>query len=157
MIVVEHTYRSVNPEIAMPKIESFFIVGSLIFLGVIIEVIRKTKNIPITILDLMFFPGSIFFTVVFCRSILMGEESMRQYNLVEPISFIKKLGLFIAALLSIAFGFWMIWIGVHEPLKYFSGVRGAAHGYTMVPVGILIFVFGVFGVIKSIIINFFNE
>ena len=30
---------------------------------------------------------------------------------------------------------WLTWLGVQDPLHFFSSVKGAAHGYTLIQIG----------------------
>ncbi len=46
-------------------------------------------------------------------------------------------------------GLWSIISGACNPLGYFSGVKGAVHGYTFLIIGIMIAVFGIAGIVKS--------
>lgn len=140
----------------MYRLKYCFTICSVVFLVTIIEIIRKSTNIPVTILDLLFFPFTIVFVISFFRCTLFDKRTIFHYNLIEPISFMKKLGIFMVSLLTMVLGLWGIWTGVREPLTCFSGVRGALHGYTIVPMGLFLFLIGAYGVLKSILIRFFK-
>ena len=42
-------------------------------------------------------------------------------------------------------GTWVAWLGIQAPLQYFSGVKVAAHGYTLIQFGILITLYSIWG------------
>ncbi len=47
-----------------------------------------------------------------------------------------------------------MWEGFKDPFSYFSGIKGAAHGYSLIAIGLLIFSLGVTS-ISSVIRNVF--
>lgn len=131
-------------------------VCGLVLLAVIIEIIRQKTNIPVTLLDIFFFPGCLLFSFIFLRYEFLNKKTLFKYNLVEPVSALKKLGVFVGALFLTALGGWCFWMGICEPLTYFWGIKGAAHGYTLVAMGFLISLLGAYGVLKSVLIRFFK-
>ena len=42
-------------------------------------------------------------------------------------------------------GSWLAWLGIQTPLKYFSSVKGAAHGYTLIQIGGLTALYSMWG------------
>lgn len=129
------------------------VICGLIIIGTIIEILRQRNGIPITLLDVMLFPIALLFSVVFLRHEFFNKKNLFRYNLAGPVSIPKKIGIFIGCMLMAVSGIWCLWLGICDPLAYYSGVRGAVHGYTMVAFGLFLFLLGAYGVLKSILIN----
>lgn len=124
----------------------------LIILIIIFEIIRNVTHIKVTLLDLMLFPMSVLFTYALLRYEFFNKKYLLRYNLVEPVSCKRKIGLLIGSILLMALGLGCLLLGVREPLAFFSGVRGAVHGYTMVVMGILMLLCGAYGTLKLILL-----
>jgi hypothetical protein len=129
----------------------------LIILIVIFEIFRNLTHIKFTLLDLMLSPICIICIYGLLRYEFFNNKYLLRYNQVEPVSRIRKLGIFIVSVLLMLTGLWCLLLGVREPLAFFSGIRGAVHGYTMAVMGILMLLIGAYGTLKSILIRFLKK
>lgn len=136
------------------KIKEYWPVAALMVLAVIIEIFREITGIPVTILDLLFSP---FLLIAICyipyyRYTQKKKKSKRRDNFeyYEPLTAIKTSGYITVFVLMAALGIWGLWEGLHNPLKLYTGVRGAAHGYTLALVGIFLIGTGFWCIKKTV-------
>lgn len=127
----------------MIKFKSF---GYYIVLFVIIftsEAIRQALDIPVTILDITLTPLAVFILFLFLRTFFIDKKAKKKINAIESIPLTKSIGMIMSSILLLALGWWGIWAGALEPLKLFTGVKGAGHGYTLVVIGLIIVLMGI--------------
>lgn len=134
----------------MSKLKTTIYVSLLIGVGLIIEWFRAETGIPVTILDILLLPLCVIFIYIVIREILFADKSSVNSENLQSLSPAKRLGLIVVCLLMLLLGAWGIWAGLSAPFDYFSGVKGAAHGYTLAIIGLLIVLFGLVGVWSTI-------
>ena len=126
----------------MKVIKESKIGNALIFAGVLsfalsIDFIRRQYHIPVAFWDIILFPLSVLCILYFLKNFLFKKKREGLKYLGED-STLKKVGMMMASLcLFLPLGIGSFWMGATELLGYLSG-RGGAHGYTLIPLGILI-------------------
>ena len=110
------------------------------------EVFRAYTGLSMTLIDVIFFPASILI-LFFLAKYLITSKSKKQinHNKKTPMQFFYYIVLFIVFCLL---GFWCIYAGWQAPFQLFSGVKGVAHGYTLISLGVLISSVSIWGVFK---------
>ncbi len=141
----------------MDRLKNLPAICGLILLIVIFEIFRGLTHIKLTLLDLMLFPICIICIYGLLRYEFFNKKYLLRYNLVEPVSRGKKFGIFIVSILLMLSGLGCLLLGIREPLAFFSGVRGAVHGYTLAAMGVSMLLIGAFGTLKSILIQFHKK
>ncbi len=136
----------------MPKNETFIFVIGWLIISIILEITRQQANIPITIIDLSVLFFCLFVIVSIFRSPSYSKKTKKKQYDNEPVPFFKKMGLVLTFILMIVLGVSVFWIGIQEPFKFFTGIKGAAHGYTLVALGLIIIGTSVFGLWKVCLI-----
>ncbi|EIA5326263.1 hypothetical protein K7L04_004711, partial [Vibrio parahaemolyticus] len=58
---------------------------------------------------------------------------------------LQLIGFLIFTITLAAMGGWITWLGIQAPLQYFSSVKGAAHGYTLIQLGGLTALYSMWG------------
>ncbi len=134
----------------------FRICGLLLFITVF-EIFRRLTGISLTLIDLMLNPLIIVFTYALLRYEIFNKETLFRYNLPEPVSLSKKIGILFGSLIMVLLGSWSFISGIREPLGFFSGIKGAAHGYTLAVMGISMLLLGGYGTVKSLLILFWKR
>ena len=137
---------------------SIYIIACLSVL-ILIESLLQMTGLPITVSDLTFTPGSIIIIYFIFQLIRKNKDEKYAYVPPESVSLLKLNGVVLAFIFMTALGAWCLWEGVHNPLKFYSGVKGSGHGYTLALVGMLTSIFGVIGFwlsVKSIYKKCFN-
>jgi len=109
---------------------------SILLAIILVEVFRSITGIPITILDIILFPSGLLIVFVFAR-LLVKREAITGTN-PEPMTALKRWGYFVFSFFLLALGIWAIDAGIETPFALFTGVKGAAHGYTVAVLGLLI-------------------
>ena len=136
------------------KVKNAFVIIGLLLIALAIEYMRRTYGIPVTILDILLFPLSLVFTFVLLKNFFF-EQSREEKESMNAHSLRSITGrAAITVLLFFPLGLWSIWLGIQNPFEYFSGVKGAVHGYSLVVLGVFIFSIGIMltiSVIRSII------
>ncbi len=124
----------------------------LLFLAVafFLEFIRRNYQIPVTILDVLLFPLAILITGYSLKNLIFKRKQKLSNYPTDDSKLKLVFSLFFCLIVMIPLGLYTAWMGIQEPFEYFSGVKGSAHGYTLVPVGALIAGLGVFVVFKII-------
>ena len=105
-----------------------------------VEVLRYYTGLPFTIIDIIIFPFSIILLLFGVKTLLSPAQQNPESKAVK-LTAIKLFGVFIVAILFFLLGAWAIYEGGHNPLTLYSGVKGAAHGYTLLSLGLLISAF----------------
>jgi hypothetical protein len=125
----------------MPTIKSILFWAVLICLTVVVEVVREMTGIPVCIGDLLFIPLALFMLYFVLQPCMF--MSNRVDDGMTTAAHLKKNGwVFIVALGITALGLFCIRMGFNNPWEFFTGVKGAAHGYTLFLVGLSIATFG---------------
>jgi hypothetical protein len=114
----------------------------VIALIVTIEALRYFTGLPITVIDLLMFPASIILIALSLKSLLFHRttsiEIVRQQNKPSLYSLMLR---FFTAIAGLLLGLWSLYEGANNPLLLYTGVKGAAHGYTLFTLGLLVFGF----------------
>ena len=126
--------------------DTLWVIG-LVVVGLFIEAFRQSTGIPVTIIDILFFPILplfIFFTIKY----FFFSEKRKNKQVINNEEVRDKLwAVPIFLFLMLPLSLWCIWTGFEEPFVYFTGVKGAAHGYTLAAIGITILGFSLFALI----------
>jgi len=118
----------------------------LIVLAIVIpEYIREKFDIPITIIDLILFPTCIFLSALSIYYVFTNGIKFEMS--IQPMSRLSRLGYILLALILLLLGAWSIVAGWQSPFLLFSGVKGAAHGYTLIVLGLLVSCFSIYSAI----------
>lgn len=124
------------------KIGDTLLIAGIILIAFVIDFIRRRYHIPIALWDIIFFPLSVLI-IFYSLKYLLFKRKKEGLKYLGDDSTLKKSGMIVATLvLLLPLGMGLIWMGVTEPLGYFSG-KGGAHGYTLIPLGLLIAGFSV--------------
>lgn len=122
----------------MEKIKKIFFVICFVLFGLTLDLIRIEYKIPITLIDLILFPISITILFFFFKWLISKKND--NFYLVETSLKVLLFNFLVFSVIVIPLGIWTIWAGMIDPLKYFSGIKGAAHGYTLVSTGFLLLI-----------------
>jgi len=115
----------------------------LIILAILaVEFFRSVTGIPVTILDLILFPMSLLIVFFTLKLLVKSKDLAAVKN--KPMPWHKRWGYFVFSLLLILLGLWAIVAGLQAPFHLFTGVKGAAHGYSLVALGLVITVFSIY-------------
>ncbi len=114
------------------KIKTGIIIVLAIFIS---EGIRLYTGLPITIIDIGILPITclLIYYMRFYKSPF--SKSYKDMTTHQPQSAWQLIGFLVFTIMLAIMGAWIAWLGVQEPFKYFSGIKGAAHGYTLIQVG----------------------
>jgi hypothetical protein len=113
----------------MDKIREFAVFLVLIGMGVLVSV----TEMPETLVDLLLFPLSCIALYLFANELVkMGVE--RPEN-GDPTLRERVGRLILGTVIFLPLLAWSVYAGVKNPIGYFTGVRGALHGYTLIPLG----------------------
>ncbi len=134
----------------MNRYQNIVFILSALVIAAVIELIRRRYGIPITILDLILTPGTLVITFFVLKHLIQKKYEPDNGNL-DNLSLPKRLAVLSAFIfMMIPLGGWCVFMGVREPLGYFTGVKGAAHGYTVFIVGMAVLSVGFFGAYKVV-------
>jgi len=129
----------------MSKFKDVGLVFIILIVAVVVDIFREATHIPVTLMDIVFFPFFVFIIFYAVWAVLSAKWFNKSKSKARkkpipstPLSIPAKFGVFVTSLGMLALGIWAVWEGILQPGKYFSGVRGAMHGYTMVPMGLCI-------------------
>lgn len=117
----------------------------VITLIIFVESLLQMTGLPITVFDLTLAPGSLIIFYFIFQLIRKNKNEKYNYTAPEPSSLLKLNAALLTFILMIALGAWCLWEGIHNPLKFYSGVKGSGHGYTLALVGLLTTLFGIIG------------
>ena len=120
----------------------------IVLIILISEGIRLYTGIPITLIDIIIFPITCvliyfikFYTSPFSNNSINTQQSTNAWELVGFVFFV---------ILLTIMGVWITWIGIQDPLQYFSSVKGGGHGYTLIQVGAITALYSVWFALKCI-------
>ncbi|WP_022946110.1 hypothetical protein [Pseudoalteromonas ruthenica] len=117
----------------------------IVLVILISEVIRLHTGLPITIINIVVLP--ITCLLIYCMKYYRSPFSKTYKgtdNHLKQTPF-QLIGFLLFTISLAAMGSWIAWLGIQAPLQYFSGVKGAAHGYTLIQVGGLIALYSTWG------------
>lgn len=110
---------------------------------IIVEVLRYYTGLPFTIIDITVFPLSVAMLFFGIMAIITNKSDVHKTEKTR-YSTIRLSSYFLAAILFFALGLWAIYEGWNNPLELYTGVKGAAHGYTLLSMGLFISAFSVY-------------
>ena len=134
------------------KFKSILFIIGFMTIGLILEFTRKAYGIPVTILDILLFPLSLIFTVLLLKDFFINQSKEKTKKSLKLKASAIAGRIAITLLLFFPLGIWAMWEGLKNPFGYFSGIKGAAHGYTLTAIGLFIFSLGII-FISSVIRN----
>ncbi len=120
--------------------------GIIVVLVILIsEGIRLYTGLPITIIDIGILP--ITCLLIYYIRFYKFPFSKKYYdkNTQQPQSGWQLIGFLVFTIMLAIIGAWIAWLGIQGPLHYFSSVKGAAHGYTLIQVGSVITIYSLGG------------
>ncbi|MCG8549198.1 MAG: hypothetical protein MI799_02210, partial [Desulfobacterales bacterium] len=112
---------------------TFFFIAALI-----LEFIRKRYLVPVTIMDILLFPLSVLIIVYSLKQLVFRKNKETYSHSVDDSKLKLILYLCFSLIVLAPLGLFTLWMGIQEPLGFFSGIKGPAHGYTLIPLGIVI-------------------
>lgn len=132
------------------KIKSIINTLALVLLIIAIESFRHATELPFTVIDILILPLSIISIVFGLKSLFINRKKT---NLPEPIeqSLLKQSVHIFTAILVLLLGLWALYEGWNNPLLMYTGVKGAAHGYTLLSIGLLLSGYSIYYILKSTI------
>ncbi|KOO01781.1 hypothetical protein AKJ17_18840 [Vibrio nereis] len=124
------------------KIKTIIIIVLVILVS---EGIRIYTGVPITILDVVILPitCSLVYLMKYYKFPFSKTYKDRQSHQTQNA--FQLIGSLVFTAILAVMGTWVAWLGIQAPLQYFSGVKVAAHGYTLIQVGILITLYSIWG------------
>jgi|GEM_PF-3174334 len=125
--------------------KKYFEIGIFLFIALCIEALFTFIGLPIRFGDLFLIGISILLIYILLASLISGSSKASQ-NRVDSDPFAKILLKSFYLLLLSLLGISLIYIGLTAPLKLIVGVKGSAHGYSLVVSGISIIVLVVLSV-----------
>ena len=120
--------------------------GIIIFLVILIsEAIRLYTGLPITIIDIGVLP--ITCLLIYCMKYYRFpfSKTYKDTDNLQQQTLFQLIGFLLFTIILAAMGSWLAWLGIQAPLKYFSSVKGAAHGYTLIQIGGLTALYSIWG------------
>ena len=117
----------------------------ILFTLVISEGIRLYTVLPITIIDIGIIP--ITCLLIYYTKFYTFPFSKKYYdkNTQPPLNSWQLIGFLLFTIMLAIIGIWLTWIGVHNPLHYFYSVKGSAHGYTLIQLGLVTTLYSIGG------------
>ncbi|OMH39421.1 hypothetical protein [Motiliproteus sp. MSK22-1] len=117
-----------------------FIKKLLVVIAVIIavEVFRFFTGFPMTLIDILFTPFSVFLMILGIKQLVSTNKKKRDGDAPYMSHSVLQLsGTLIVFLAVTMLGLWCLSAGLQDPLGFFTGVKGAMHGYTLMCLGSL--------------------
>ncbi|MCG3737961.1 hypothetical protein EXA20_17035 [Vibrio cincinnatiensis] len=122
--------------------------GIIIVLVILIsEAIRLYTGLPITIIDIGVLP--ITCLLIYCMKYYKSpfSKTYKDTDNHQQQTPLQLIGFLLFTIILAAMGSWIAWLGIQAPLQYFSSVKGAAHGYTLIQIGGLTALYSMWGVL----------
>ncbi len=141
----------------MNRLKSLLRIFGLLLLITAFEIFRNLTGVRLTLIDLILNPLILLFIYALLRYDIFNKETLYRYNLPGPVSLSKKIGILSGSLIMVLLGSWSFISGIREPMVFFSGVKGAVHGYTLAVMGICMLLLGGYGTVKSLLILFWKK
>ena len=104
----------------------------------ILDFIRIRYTVPVAMGDIVMFPLSLLIIIYFLKNVLLKRKHEPFQYPIDDSKLRLMLNLLFSLILLVPLGLYLSWMGIQEPFAYFSGVKGAIHGYTSVAVGTLV-------------------
>ena len=107
----------------------------IIFAILISEGIRLYTGLPITLIDLGTPPVTCM--LIYCIRFYKFpfSKTYKDKSSHQSQSAWQLIGFLVFTVILAIMGVWLTWLGVQDPLHFFSSVKGAAHGYTLIQIG----------------------
>ena len=118
---------------------------AIFFIILISELIRIYTGLPITIVDIGVLPITCLLVYYIQFYSFPFSKNFKDKNNQQQLSSWQLLGFLLFSVVMAIMGTWSAWIGIEEPLHYFSSVKGGAHGYTLIQLGSIIAIYSVGG------------
>ena len=100
-----------------------------------VELFRLYTGLPLTIIDITLIPLSSVFLIPSIQYILPRKKKKVDKTVEQPY---KQLILsLVTILLLFPLAVWLAITGWQEPFRLFNGVKGGAHGYTLLYLGLI--------------------
>lgn len=102
-----------------------------------IEALSYYTGLPFTVIDVILIPMSALLIAFGAKSLFIrvdNNEKTYKFNhtLFQLISYL------LMAIFIFTLGLWSVITGWKEPLALYTGVKGSAHGYTLICLGLLL-------------------
>ncbi|PMO48826.1 hypothetical protein BCT11_04430 [Vibrio sp. 10N.222.52.B12] len=120
--------------------------GIIIVLVILIsEAIRLYTGLPITIIDIGVLP--ITCLLIYCMKYYRFpfSKTYKDTDNLQQQTLLQLIGFLLFTIILAAMASWIAWLGIQAPLKYFSSVKGSAHGYTLIQIGGLTALYSMWG------------
>ena len=111
---------------------------------VTITVLAKKYGLPLTALDLIITPLSIYLLFIALTK-FGGAAEYVNIDSIIGLSTVKFVGLCLFGLVLILLSFFCVYLGYVEPLVLHTGVKGSSYGYTLMLLGVVGIVYSCFG------------
>jgi len=122
----------------MEKIKDIFLIVCIVGFGVLLNIIRVEYKIPVTIIDIIFFPASIVLSFLILKMVV--SKNLIKYKIDQTTVKSSLISFFLFTLIVIPLSSWGILSGISAPFDYFSGIKGSGHGYTLSAIGIFLLI-----------------
>ena len=124
----------------------------IIVVIVVVEAIRLFTGLPITPVDVLLTPASIFLMALGIRYLIFTKQKRVDDDAPYMSQSIWQLsGNLIVLIGLIMLGLWCVYDGLQDPLEFFTSVKGSGHGYTLVCLGSLLVGYGLYFSYKLLI------
>ena len=133
----------------MENLKTTFKYVLIIAVIMVSEAVRRFYGIPVTILDILLFPVFLLFIVRGVKSLAFHRKSRAYDQTKESSTKLLVFSLIVGLFIMIPLGVFSLWHGIKDPLRFFSGVKGSVHGYTLVELGVFITGAGGYIILKT--------
>jgi len=141
---MQNQKRNDHLKMKWKSLKNIFTVIAVIFST---EALSYFTGLPFTIIDVLLFPLSIIMIALGVKSLLVRTEQTDEKYIIKR-SLISLCGHFVAGFLTLLLGLWSLYEGCTNPLALYTGVKGAAHGYTLLSIGLLLSGYSVYIILK---------
>nr|WP_319395453.1 hypothetical protein [uncultured Desulfobacter sp.] len=132
------------------KLNSILFFAFFFIVALILEFIRKRYSVAVTIIDVLLFPLSVLIIFYSAKHLVFKKNKDTYRHPIDDSNLKLILYLCFSLIVLTPLGLFTLWLGIQEPLGFFSGIKGAAHGYTLIPLGIIVTGLGVFMAFKLV-------
>lgn len=124
-----------------------FFVSVVLFVFLLILV-----SVPFTLLDVLLTPASILLILLGLKSLIGGKKLSKKDVINDDLSTVQCCYYIFFSLLTFILGIWCVVSGWESLLLLFSGIKGSAHGYTVLSLGLLIAGYSLFCAYQYILV-----
>lgn len=115
----------------------YLTIALIVIVAIIIDSLFAYAGLPVATMDLILTPLGLAIIIGVCTPKYLGgyylqERPAQGHNLKT------KLLLLLAVPAILLLGVWSVYAGVTEPFTFYSGVKGNAHGYSLLVMGLAI-------------------